>query len=244
MCSSLSCWRTRSLKMEEVLDLQYKDLKVIQDPDGYCFTSDSVLLANYVKSKPQDIVVEFCAGCGVISILLSGKQKMSKIYSFELQRSLFDMFEKSVKLNNLQDKIQPINDKLENVTEYLSYEGADVVFCNPPYHEGGDKSGKDQIALATHEVETSLESIIKSVNKVLKYGGKFFMVHRVDRMVDVLTKLREHKIEPKKITIIYPKKDSEPVVFLLTAIKGGKKGLRMSRVVYADEFNKSCNLFD
>ena len=230
--------------MEEILDLQYKDLKVIQDPSGYCFTSDSVLLANYVKSKTNDIVVEFCAGSGVISILLSGKQKMKKIYAFEFQKRLCDMFKKSTALNKLEDKIEVINDKLENATKYIRQEGADIVFCNPPYHEGGDKSENIEIAIATHEIETSLESIVLNANKVLKFGGKFYMVHRVDRLVDVLVTLRKYKIEPKSICIVYPKSDNEPVVFLVTAIKGGRKGLRMSKVKFADEFNKSCQIFD
>ncbi len=229
--------------MEELLDLQYKGLKIFQDPEGYCFTSDSVLLANYIKCKPKDVVVEFCAGSGVISVLLSGKQKLDKIYAFEIQEKLCDMFKKSISYNKLQDKIIAINDKLENSTNYISYEVADIVFCNPPYHEGGDTSDKKEIALATHEIQTSLDSIIASVNKVLKYGGKFFMVHRVERLVDVLTTLRKYKIEPKQMCIVYPKMTSEPVVFLLTAIKGGKKGLRMSQVKFAEDFNKSVQSF-
>ena len=230
--------------MEEILDLQYKGLKVIQDSDGYCFTSDSVLLANYVKCKIKDTVVEFCAGSGVISILLSAKQKMNKIYAFEVQDRLAQMFKKSVVLNNLQDKIEVIGDRLENALNYLPQEGADVVLCNPPYHEGGDKSKKKEIAVATHEVETNLESIISTVSKVLKFGGKFYLVHRVERLVDVLTVLRKHKIEPKQLCIMYPKLESEPVVFLLSAIKGGKKGLRMSKVYFTEDFNKSCNIFE
>ena len=230
--------------MEDILDLQYKNLKIIQDSSGYCFTSDSVLLANYVKSKHTDIVVEFCAGSGVISVLLSGKQKMKHIYAFEIQKKLFDMFEKSVKLNCLEDKITAINDRLENVLNYVPQESVDVVLCNPPYHEGGDKSGKVEVAIATHEVETNLENIVLSANKALKFGGKFYMVHRVDRIVDVLSTLRKYKIEPKKICIIFPKLESEPVVFLLTAIKGGKKGVRMNKVTFANDFNKSCNIFE
>ena len=230
--------------MEEILDLQFQNLKVIQDPEGYCFTSDSVLLANYVKSKASDTVVEFCAGSGVVSILLSKKQKMKKIFAFEIQKRLFDMFQKSIKMNGLEEKITAVNDRLENAVEYLSQEGADVVLCNPPYHEGGDQSDKKEVAIATHEVETNLESIVKSANKVLKFGGKFYMVHRVDRLVDVLCTMRKYKIEPKKINIIYPKIQAEPVVFLVTAIKGGKKGLRMSKVNFAEDFNKSCQLFD
>ena len=141
---------------QEILDLGFENLKIYQAPDGYCFTSDSVLLANYIKCHKTDKVAEFCAGSGVISILLSKKQNPEKIYAFELQKRPCDMFSKSVKLNNLENQIQSINAKLEDCLNFLSRASLDVVFCNPPYMESGDHSDNPEIALATHEIETNL----------------------------------------------------------------------------------------
>lgn len=225
---------------EQILDLQFEGLKLIQDQDGYCFTSDSVLLANYVKTHFKDKVVEFCAGSGVISILLSKKQKCSKIYGVELQKRLADMFSRSVALNNV-DNIEVLNMRLEQTPNLFSKEKVDVVMCNPPYMEGGDKSQNAEIAIATHEVETNLESIVKTASQILKFGGKFYMVHRVDRLVDCLSVLRQYKLEPKHLQIIYPKMEAEPVVFLVKAIKNGKKGLRLAKVTFAEDVKYSCN---
>lgn len=228
---------------QEILDLGFENLKIFQSPSGYCFTSDSVLLANYIRCKKSDSVVEFCAGSGVISILLAKKQYPAKIYAFELQKRLAEMFSRSVKLNNLESQITPINSRLESWQDYLTPGAIDVVYCNPPYMAGGDKSDNPEIAIATHELETNLESICENASKLLKYGGKFYMVHRADRLVDVLCLLRKYKLEPKKLCIIYPNKTAEPAVFLVSATKFGKRGLRISKAIYAEDVKYSTSMF-
>ena len=213
---------------EEILDLGCGGLKIFQDPEGYCFTTDSVLLANFVKCKKTDQVVEFCAGSGVISILLSNKQKPQRIYAFEIQKRLYEMFERSIKLNCLEGTIIPFNLPLEDSSKVLSNQRIDVVFCNPPYMESGDKSLKEEIALATHEIGTSLDQIVSSAERILKYGGKFYMVHKADRLVDVLVTLRKYSLEPKILKIVYPSNNAEPSIFLVSATKKAKKGIRIS----------------
>lgn len=224
-------------------DLQYEGLKIYQEESGYCFTSDSVLLANYVKFLPGAKVVEFCAGSGVISILLSKKQKPKIIYGFEIMEKPYALFEKSVKLNNLEGVVIPVNKGLEDATSLLGVGYADVVLCNPPYlkPDGGNQDKLNERVVATKEVLTNLESVVENAAKLLKHGGKFFMVHRVDRLVDIMVELRKNKLEPKKMSIIYPTKTAEPVVFLIEAIKCGKPALRVSRATYACELNKSAN---
>lgn len=221
-------------------DLQYEGLKIYQNDQGYCFTSDSVLLANYVKFSASSKVVEFCAGSGVISILLSKKQKPSIIHAFEVMQEPYKLFVESVKLNKLEDKVVPVNARLEDSVKMLGAGYADVVVCNPPYLKPNTfKLEPTEKTVATTELLTSLESVISSACELLKYGGKFYMVHRVDRLVDVLCELRRAKLEPKKVSIIYPKLEKEPVVFLVQAVKGGKRGLRMSKVTFADQLNKA-----
>ena len=222
-------------------DLQYAGLKIYQDDKGYCFTSDSVLLANYAKFIAGSKVVEFCAGSGVISILLSKKQKPKSIHAFEIMKEPYDLFKESVEYNKLSDKIFPINDKLENCVQVLGRGFADVVVCNPPYLKTTEQySEKNTLSeIAKTELLTTLESVIENAEKLLKFGGKLFMVHRTDRLVDVLSVLRKFKIEPKKLTIIHPNEKAEPVVFLVEAYKGGKVGLKVSKLTYATEYNKA-----
>jgi len=225
-------------------DLQFEGLKIYQDDQGYCFTTDSVLLANYAKCLAGAKVVEFCAGSGVVSILFSKKQKPQSIHAFELQKSLYNLFCKSVELNSLQDKVFPINEDLKNASKVLGNGFADVVICNPPYFKVEEqKQAYTEQQIAQTEACVTLEEIVCSVEKVLKYGGKFYMVHRADRLVDIICNLRKYKLEPKKLTPVYPKQDTEPVVVLVEAIKGGKAGIRLSKPTFADQFNKSVHSF-
>lgn len=221
-------------------DLQFEGLVLCQDEKGYPFTSDSVLLANYVKFMPGSKVVEFCSGSGVISVLLSKKQRPSVIYGFEIMKEPFDLFKKSVEMNKLENVVFPMNEKLEDSANILGVGFADVVVCNPPYLETRDEKIEKTIKnVATTEILTNLESVVESASKLLKYGGKFYMVHRADRLVDVLCTLRKFKLEPKKLNIIYPKENFEPVVFLVEAHSGGKKGLRISKATFSNEMNKA-----
>jgi len=222
-------------------DLQFEGLKIYQEENGYCFTSDSVLLANFAKFKAGAKVVEFCAGSGVISILLSKKQKPKEIHAFEVLKRPFEMFKKSVELNNLVEKVIPVNERLEDAEKLLGNGYADVVVCNPPYYKTDEKvnDNTSEKQIATTELLTTLESVVKSAFRLLKYGGKLYMVHRVDRLVDVLTTLRLNNLEPKKLNIIYPKLNFEPLVFLVEAHKHGKSGLKVSKATFAEEINKA-----
>lgn len=221
-------------------DLQFAGLEIYQDTDGYAFTSDSVLLCNFVKFLPGSKVVEFCAGTGVISILLSKKQRPKEIHGFEIQKEACDIFLKNIEHNKLENKVFAHNVPLENATKVLPVGYADVVVCNPPYLEVKNKeTSLTSKQISVGEYMTNLESVISSAQKLLKFKGKFFMVHRADRLVDVICCLRKYSLEPKVLNIIYPNKDNEPAVFLVMAVSGGKKGLRITRVTYADEINYS-----
>ena len=220
-------------------DLQFEGLKIYQEEDGYCFTSDSVLLANYAKFLAGAKVVEFCAGSGVISILLSKKQKPKVIHAFEVMKEPYDLFVQSIAMNQLEEIVKPVNEPLEKAVSMLGVGYADVVVCNPPYYETDKEEEQSIKNVATKEILTNLDSVVMNASNLLKYGGRLFMVHRVDRMVDIFCTLRKYKLEPKKLNVIYPKKDYEPVVFLVEAKKGGKAGIRVSKVTYADQLNKA-----
>lgn len=214
------------LKPDETLDdLEFNDLKLIQNKNGYKFSTDSVLLANFGKAKRNDVYVDLCSGSGVVAILFLCKNGLQKGYAVEIQKSLADRAERSIKVNNLSDKIQVINDDLKNSVKIFGSESVDIITINPPYNETGDTSEKDEIAMATHELATNLETIAQVSSQILKFGGKIYMVHRSDRLASIMYELKKYKLEPKVLRVVYPKKDKAPNLVLIEAKKGAKPGL-------------------
>lgn len=214
---------------ERLDDLQLDSLEIIQKKDGYKFSTDSVLLANFAKAKKNDICVDLCSGSGVVAILFSYKNKNKKTYAVELQSGLADMAKRSVLHNKLDEQIEVLNQDLSETPKTLGYESVDVVTVNPPYNEVGQTSATDEIAIATHEIKTNLKKIVQISSKILKFGGKFFMVHRADRLTDILFECRANKLEPKTLRIVYPKASKEPNLVLIEATKGGKSGLKIQK---------------
>ena len=169
---------------ERLDDLQFNNLYIIQDVNGYHFTSDAVALANYVKPKVNAHIVELCSGSGVIGILINAKNKVSKIKMVEIQSNLADMCRRSLEYNGI-DNIEVINSPLQGVHKQIGTT-FDVVVCNPPYKESGttDKICENaEIAIAKHEILVNLEEIIVEASKLLKFGGEFYMVNKANENV-------------------------------------------------------------
>ena len=214
------------LKQDETLDdLEYENLKIIQNKFGYKFSTDSVLLANFGKAKQNDIYVDLCSGSSVIAMLFLCKNKIKKGYAVEIQERLANMAERSIKFNNLENRLLVLNEDLENVHNILGFESVDVITVNPPYNEVGETSDVDEIAIATHEIKTNLAKIAEESSKLLKFGGKLFMVHRSDRLASIMFEFKRFKLEPKVLRIVYPKKNKAPNLVLIEAKKGAKPGL-------------------
>ena len=214
------------LKPNETLDdLEYNDLKLIQNKFGYKFSTDSVLLANFGRAKRRDVYVDLCSGSSVVAILFLCKNNIERGFAVELQESLADMARRSIEYNNLSDRLKVINDDLKNSVKTLGAESVDVITVNPPYNEVGETSETDEIAVATHEIKTNLETIVRTSSKLLKFGGKLFMVHRIDRLASIIFELKKYNLEPKVLRIVYPKKDKAPNLVLIEAKKGAKAGL-------------------
>ena len=212
---------------ERVDDLQRDGLKIIQDPNGFCFGVDAVLLSHFVKLKPNHLVVEFGTGTGIIPILLSAKVPFKKIYAFEVQPEVADMAGRSVEMNGLSERIQIISDNLKKAPQYLESGSADVVFSNPPYMAGhaGLKNESSQKTVSRHEILCTLEDIVENASKLLKHHGKFYIIHRPHRMVDIFTLCRKYQLEPKTIQMVHPFQDKAPNLFLLMCSRGGNPEL-------------------
>lgn len=212
---------------ETLDDLEYQGLKIIQDPHGYKFSTDSVLLANFGRAKQSDVYVDLCSGSGVVAILFSCKNKIQKGYCVEIQDKLADMCNRSILYNNLDDRLSVLNIDLKDCLKTIKEESVDVITVNPPYNTNGVMSDIGEIAMATHEVKITWQEIVQVSSKILKYGGKLFLVHRADRLIDVVDALRNFKIEPKVLRVVYPKVSKEPNLILIEAKKGAKPGLKI-----------------
>ena len=224
---------------ERIDDLEYKGLKLIQNKEGFCFGVDSVLLSDYAKKiKKNAKVIDIGTGTGIISILLCKKTNLSKIYGIEIQEDVAEMATRSSKLNNLQDKFEVININIKNIFEKLEPHKFDVVVTNPPYKkiDTGVKSVEKKQLISRHEVECTLEDIIEKSSKLLKDLGEFYMVHRAERLVDIMCLLRKYKLEPKNIRFVHSKQNDKPSLILVRAVRGAKEFLKIDKplIIYKE----------
>ena len=222
--------------MERINDLVgYKNLKIVQNNDWFKFSLESVLLPCFVIiNKNTNNILDLCTGNAPIPLVLSTKTK-AKIYGVEIQKDVYDLAKKSVDINNLSKQIEIINDDVKNLSNKFESDTFDIITCNPPYFKDVDTSKKnDDIhkIIARHEVNLTMDDISKVVRKLLKNDGKFYLVHRTERFLELTNLLMSYNIMPKRVRFIYPKEDSESNLFMLEAVKNGKVGLKLESPLY------------
>ena len=230
------------LENDEVVDdLQYKGLKIIQNNKWFKYGIDSVILSDFARHlKDNSIVVDIGTGTGIIGLLLCGKTKLKKIYGIEIQSNVAEMARKSIALNNLEDRFEIINKDIIDISnqEILKNNSIDYIVMNPPYKEKrtGIINEKNEKIISRHETTATLEDFIKISSKLLRDKGTIYMVHRPERLVDIFSIMRKHKIEPKRIRLVYPSIDKEPNIVLIEGIKGALKFLKVEKplVIYRD----------
>ena len=207
-------------------DLQCKGLMIYQSRSGYRFTSDSVALANYVKVKPNGVLVDLCSGSGVIGILANAKNRIRHVYLVELQDGLAKACAKTIVYNHLEN-VSLIHNRAQNVHKVLSGVGVDTVVCNPPYYTKDQKSRTRSVeqTVARHEIEITLEEVVIEASKILKDGGKFYICIKENRLADLIYLARKYKLEPKELKILQEAKSDH--VVLIKCIKGGVAGLKI-----------------
>ena len=210
---------------ERIDDLQLKGLKLIQDTNGFCFGIDAVLLANFAKVKKGAKVVDLGTGTGIVPILIAGKSQASKIIGVEIQEEVYEMATRSVKLNDLEERVEIVNADIKEIDK--------VVTSNPPYmHMDGIKNPNDKKAISRHEVKCNLEDVIRAASRLTMPRGKFFMIHRPIRLVDILTLGRKYNMEPKQIQFIHPRAGKAPNLVLVEFMKDGKPELKILDPLY------------
>ena len=222
-------------KNERIDDLEFKDLKIIQNKDGFCFVIDSILLTDFAKNiKNNSKVIDLGTGTGIISILLSGKTNRTNFVGVEVQSEVADMAKRSVNLNNLENRIKILNMNILDLKKEYKKGDFDVVVTNPPYKKlnTGVININDKKLISRHEVKASLEDFIEISSFLLKDFGEFYMVHRPDRLVDIFYIMRQNEIEPKRIKFVYPNKNKKANLILVKGIKKGKPFLEYENNLY------------
>lgn len=220
---------------ERIDDLEFKNLKIIQNTQGFCFGIDAVLLSDFSKNiKNNAKVLDLGTGTGIISILLCGKTNLSKIIGVEVQEEVADMAKRSAKLNNLEDKFEILNDNIINLDKLYGRNSFDAIVTNPPYKKEntGILNDEEKKIISRHEVLAKLEDYIKISNKLLKDKGEFYMVHRPERLVDILSYMRQYKIEPKEIRFVCSHNGESPKLVLVKGVKNAKPFLKFRENLY------------
>lgn len=213
---------------ERLDDLQINGLRLIQNPNGFCYGTDAVLLSDFVSPAAKGTIVDFCTGSGVIPLLLSAKTKAQRIIGIELQADYAAMAQRSVAFNHLENRISVLCGDIKQAHTLI--EGTcDVVTCNPPYLPVGSgyTGEQDDKAIARHEIRCTLEDVIRSAARILKYGGSFYMVHRSERLSDIMHAMEMHGIMPKTLQFVHSKRLQTCKLLLIKGVRGANSGVKI-----------------
>ena len=220
---------TDLMENERLDDLQRNGLKIIQKTDGFCFGMDAVLLSGFASVKPGERALDLGTGTGIIPPLLSAKTKGDHFTGLEIQTEIMKMAQRSVALNGLEKKIDIIQGDIKEASRIFGAASFDVVTSNPPYMNDahGLKNPGDVKAISRHEVLCTLEDVVREGTKALKPGGRFYMVHRPHRLAEIITVMRQYKLEPKRMKFVHPFADKDANMVLIEAVRGGGAWLKL-----------------
>lgn len=223
---------------ERIDDLQRNNYHIIQNPEKFCFGMDAVLLSGFARVKAQSTVLDLGTGTGIIPILLEAKTQAAHLTGLEIQEESADMARRSVALNGLDDKITIVTGDIKEAGSLFNAASFDVITSNPPYmpDHHGLTNPEDAKAVARHEILCTLEDVISQAAGLLKPGGNFFMVHRPFRLAEIIVLLREYKLEPKRMQMVYPFIDKEPNMVLIEANRGGRPRMTVEKplIIYKE----------
>lgn len=232
----------------ELNDLyDYEGMKIYQNHNGFKFSVDSILLAEYVNVRKDDLnILDLCTGNAVVPLILSTKTN-SKIDAFEIQSEISDLALKSTQYNNKNNQIHIYNDSVKNIDKYVKDKKYDIITCNPPYFKVSENSFTNldkSKTISRHEVEITLEDILKISSKHLNTGGKLFMVHRVSRLDEIIIYANKYKLNVKSICLVKTKDDNIPTILLVKCVKDSKMGIKMDKEIVIDGLRTYQNIFE
>ncbi len=237
-----------NLRDNERLDDLQNGYEIIQNPDYFCFGMDAILLSHYVNMMGDKRVLDLGSGNGIIPIMLAALTRSTFIRGLEIQAYNVDMATRSIEHNNITDRARVIHGDIKDASKLFEASSFDIVVSNPPYMKdvAGIKNESDARTIARHEVLCSLEDVIREASMVLKTSGRFYMVHRPLRLVEIFSLMRQYHIEPKRMQLVYPYVDKEPNMVLIEGIKGGKPEMRVDKplIVYEADGSYTQQLLD
>lgn len=224
---------------ERLDDLQLGGLFLIQNPKWFCFGVDAVLLSDFAaKAVKKDArVLDLCTGNGIIPILLSAKTSALSIHGVEIQEKVAEMAQRSIKLNGLEEKIEIAADDLKCAAARFGKGCFDCITCNPPYKEafGGMKNAEDTVTAARHEIFCTLEDVISVSGQLLRSGGKLCLIHRPERLVEIICLMRKYGIEPKRLRFVHPYPSKTATMVLAEGARGGRPKLHLEPPLYVHD---------
>lgn len=223
---------------ERTDELKQVGLKILQSPSQFCFGIDAILLSYYAAKniRNRTKIIDICCGNGIIPLMLSKLSAAEKITGLEIQQGASELFERSIKINSLQEKISVLNGDVKEIENHFARYTFDYVTCNPPYakESHGNESPNDCKAVARHEILCSLEDVIKAAEYLLKPNGSFYMIHRPNRCQEIFVLLEKYKMTAKKMRLVFPSQDSEPTMVLFEIKKNCRNDLKIEKplVIY------------
>ncbi len=214
---------------EHIDDLERNGYGIIQRKDGFCFGMDAVLLSGFAQIKEGENVLDLGTGTGIIPILLEAKTKGRRFTGLEIQEEVADMARRSVCLNQLEEKVEIVLGDIKEAGELFPRSSFDVVTSNPPYirDDHGLKNPEIRKAVSRHEVLCTLDDVGREAAKLVKPGGRFYLVHRPRRLAEVITSLKQNGLEPKRLKMVHPFVDKEANMVLIEAVKGGRAMMKV-----------------
>lgn len=221
---------------ERLDELHRNNYYIIQDKKRFCFGMDAVLLSGFAKAKPGETILDLGTGTGIIPILLEAKTDGRHFTGLEIQPESADMAARSVAYNHLEEKVDIVTGDIKDASDIFGASSFDVITTNPPYmiEQHGIENNSDCKAIARHEILCNLDDILRESAKILKPNGRFYMVHRPFRLAEILGKMTQYRIEPKRMRLVYPFVDKEPNMVLIEGLRGGKPRMTVEKplIVY------------
>ncbi len=240
---------TIDLKEHERIDeLHRNGYRIIQRENAFCFGMDAVLLSGFAAVKPGEKALDLGTGTGIIPILLEAKTEGRHFTGLEIQEEMAEMASRSVKLNGLEEKIDIITGDIKEAGRIFGGASFDVVTTNPPYMNDshGLKNPELPKAIARHEVLCTLEDVVREGAHVLRPGGRFYMVHRPHRLIEIITALTKYRLEPKRMKMVHPFVDKEANMVLIEAVRGGRSMIKVEKplIVYREQGIYTDEIYD
>lgn len=223
----------------------YKNRYIWQIQDGFKFSLDSILLAEYTKVANNLNILDMYTGNAPVPLIISTRTN-SNIVGFEIQKDIADLAQKSVLESKLEEQITIINDDIKNIGNYYTEESFDIITCNPPYFKENSSlvNKNDYKSLARHEIAINLDSIFSLGYKYLKNNGILYMVHRPERLDEIIILASKYKLNVKEIALIVTNKSMIPTLILVKCVKNSKNGLKFRKIYDVSKCTTYQHIFD